>query len=75
MTRKHCEGILLYYKYVDLTSHQEVLKAWYLNLCKELDLKGRVRVAKDGINCTVSIQSSATVVHSLSSAYTLASSI
>ena len=53
MRRKHCEAILLYYEYVDLTSHQQDVKAWYLNVCKGLDLKGRVRVAKDGINCTV----------------------
>ena len=53
MTGKHCEAILLYYKYVDLASHQQDVKDWYLNVCREPELRGRVRVAKDGVNCTV----------------------
>ena len=53
MAKTSCEGILLYYKYVDLASRQEDLRQWFLTLCKELQLKGRIRVARDGINCTV----------------------
>ena len=53
MTGSSCAGILLYYKYVDLTARQEEVKQWFLTLCGELELKGRIRVARDGINCTV----------------------
>lgn len=48
-------GILLYYKYVDLSNQkQKDLHFFMSNLCRGLDLRGRVRVAEDGINCTVS---------------------
>lgn len=53
MAMTSCEGILLYYKYVDLASRQEDVRQWFLTLCEELQLKGRIRVARDGINCTV----------------------
>ena len=45
--------MLLYYKYVDLEAHQSQLHGWMLSLCQRLQLRGRVRVALDGINCTV----------------------
>ena len=57
MLETSCAGILLYYKYVDLTLCQEEVKEWFLCLCEKLQLKGRIRVAKDGINCTVSLRS------------------
>ncbi len=53
MLGNSCAGILLYYKYVDLTERQGEVQAWFLSLCKELNLKGRIRVARDGINSTV----------------------
>ena len=53
MAGRSCEGILLSYRYVDLVSNQEDVSQWFLSLCEELELKGRIRVARDGINCTV----------------------
>ncbi len=50
----HRHGILLYYTYVDLSDQQADVHQWMLCLCRDLDLRGRVRVAMDGINCTVS---------------------
>lgn len=47
------EGVLLYYKYVDLRLQQHEVHAWIQHLCTELHLRGRVRVARDGINVTV----------------------
>eukprot|EP00884_Botryococcus_braunii_P022116 jgi/Botrbrau1/8589/Bobra.0380s0010.1 len=47
------ESILLYYCYVDLHACREEIRAWFLHLCERLELKGRVRVAFDGINVTV----------------------
>ena len=41
-------------QYVDLSGHQEALQQWYLDLCSRLGLVGRVRVARDGVNVTVS---------------------
>ena len=49
-----CEGVLLYYKYIDLASRQEAVRAFYVELCGGLEQKGRIRVAKDGVNVTVS---------------------
>ena len=46
-------GILLYYKYVDLTGEQTAVKQWMQTLCEDLGLRGRIRVAQDGINTTV----------------------
>ena len=53
MTERPSAGILLYYKYVDLTTRQEEVKQWFIGLCERLELRGRIRVAKDGINTTV----------------------
>ena len=50
------EGVLLYYKYTDVTSlagGREGLRTWYEMSCLELGLVGRVRVAKDGVNATL----------------------
>ncbi|WP_199617162.1 oxygen-dependent tRNA uridine(34) hydroxylase TrhO [Paenibacillus alkalitolerans] len=45
--------ILLYYKYVPIENHEEFAKE-HLAFCKELGLKGRILVAHEGINGTVS---------------------
>lgn len=45
--------ILLYYKYVPIEDHEQ-FAAEHLKFCKELGLKGRILVAKEGINGTVS---------------------
>ncbi|MCA1012736.1 rhodanese-related sulfurtransferase [Halobacillus halophilus] len=45
--------VLLYYKYVDLPDYEEYCQN-HLNFCKDLGLKGRIIVAPEGINGTVS---------------------
>jgi len=45
--------VLLYYKYVAIENHEEFAKE-HLAFCKELGLKGRILVAHEGINGTVS---------------------
>lgn len=45
--------VLLYYKYVTIEDHEQ-FAAEHLQLCRELGLKGRVLVAEEGINGTVS---------------------
>ena len=45
--------ILLYYKYVSIEDPEQFSKE-HLKLCTELELKGRILVAKEGINGTVS---------------------
>lgn len=45
--------VLLYYKYVTIENPEE-FAAEHLQFCKELGLRGRVLVAKEGINGTVS---------------------
>jgi predicted sulfurtransferase len=47
------QGVLLYYKYIDLSQHQVDVEQFYLTLCEILGQKGRIRVARDGINVTV----------------------
>lgn len=44
--------ILLYYKYVNI-ENPEALLAWHRGVCDLLELKGRIIVAKEGINGTV----------------------
>ncbi|MDO8492957.1 MAG: rhodanese-related sulfurtransferase [bacterium] len=44
--------ILLYYKYINIED-PEALMAWQKKLCEELTLKGRIIIAKEGINGTV----------------------
>lgn len=45
--------ILLYYKYVDIENPEEVTQE-HKDMCDSLGLKGRVLIAKEGINGTVS---------------------
>jgi UPF0176 protein len=45
--------VLLYYKYVTIEDYEEFAKE-HLAFCKGLNLKGRILVAKEGINGTVS---------------------
>ncbi|EFJ49333.1 hypothetical protein VOLCADRAFT_120801 [Volvox carteri f. nagariensis] len=48
------QGILLYYKYVPLHGNDaEDVQRFYTELCGRLDLRGRIRVARDGVNVTV----------------------
>lgn len=44
--------VLLLYKYIHI-SDPEAVKGWQIDLCKKLDLKGRLIVAKEGINFTL----------------------
>lgn len=45
--------ILLYYMYVHIEDHEQYAKS-HLKFCKELGLKGRILIAEEGINGTVS---------------------
>lgn len=45
--------ILLFYMYVHIEDHEQFVKS-HLKFCKELGLKGRILVAEEGINGTVS---------------------
>lgn len=45
--------ILLYYKFVHIEDHEDYARE-HLKFCKELGLKGRILVAPEGINGTVS---------------------
>lgn len=45
--------ILLYYKFVHIENHEEFARE-HLEFCKSIGLKGRVLVAEEGINGTVS---------------------
>jgi predicted sulfurtransferase len=47
------EVILLFYKYVAV-SDPEGIKKWQQKICADLELKGRVILAKEGINATLS---------------------
>lgn len=53
MTKKYTHQVLLYYHYVDIED-PEALAEEHLAFCNELELKGRVLIAKEGINGTVS---------------------
>jgi len=44
--------ILLFYKYIDITYPEQVRK-WQELICKKLGLRGRIILAKEGINGTV----------------------
>jgi hypothetical protein len=48
------EGVLLYYKFVEIGDPNEI-KTWLFDLSTSLGLLGRIRVAPDGINVTVGI--------------------
>lgn len=58
--------ILLYYKYVDVED-PEKFKSQQFELCKQLDLKGRIIVSKEGINGTVEgkVQNTQTYIEKL----------
>ena len=45
--------VLLYYKYVDIGDQRRQIADWFREACNRLHLKGRVRVALDGVNVTV----------------------
>ena len=45
--------VLLYYKYVQIENPED-FASQHLTFCKELGLKGRILVAEEGINGTVS---------------------
>jgi len=53
MTTKKPYRVLLYYKYVHIENPEE-FAAEHLKFCKELGLKGRIIVAEEGLNGTVS---------------------
>lgn len=53
MTEQQSYQILLYYKFVHI-SDPETFKNEHLQYCKDLGLKGRILVASEGINGTVS---------------------
>src|SRR5699024_3507353 len=53
MEQKADYQVLLYYKYVPIENPEEYA-AEHLEFCKSLGLKGRILVAKEGINGTVS---------------------
>jgi predicted sulfurtransferase len=46
------EKIILFYKYVDIESPKATYK-WLFKLCQELNLKGRILLAQEGINGTL----------------------
>ena len=50
---EHPYRILLYYKYVKIEDHEEYAKL-HLKFCKSLGVKGRILVAEEGINGTIS---------------------
>lgn len=50
---EHPYRILLYYKYVKIEDHEEYAKL-HLKFCKSIGVKGRILVAEEGINGTIS---------------------
>src|SRR5690625_1730912 len=53
MTNNFTHRVLLYYHYVNIED-PETLAAEHLEFCNDLDLKGRILIAQEGINGTVS---------------------
>src|SRR5690625_1291087 len=53
MTNEKTHQVLLYYKYVDIED-PDTLAEEHLQFCNDLELKGRVHIAHEGINGTVS---------------------
>lgn len=49
------DGILLYYRYAEVPDVNDLVN-FYDSNCKSLGLLGRVRIAPDGVNVTVSIR-------------------
>ena len=58
--------VLLYYKYVPI-ENAEQFAADHLAFCKSIGLKGRILVADEGINGTVSGDYETTKIHGLRS--------
>ena len=56
------EAVLLYYLYQDLRGRAPGLRDWLAATGRELGLRGRVRVALDGLNVTVRAQVATHVV-------------
>lgn len=52
MRRINMHSIILFYKYVSIQYPQQVLK-WQKKICQELNLKGRIILAEEGINGTL----------------------
>jgi predicted sulfurtransferase/predicted esterase len=46
-------GVLLYFYYIPLFGRQDEERQWMYEMCKQLNLRGRVRIARDGINATL----------------------
>lgn len=44
--------IILFYKYTDIQYPKQIFK-WQMQVCRELNLKGRVIIANEGINATL----------------------
>lgn len=44
--------IILFYKYIDIAYPKQIMK-WQQELCKELQLKGRILISHEGINGTL----------------------
>lgn len=44
--------VLLYYHYVPIENPQELCD-WQIEICGRLDLNGRIRVAREGLNGTL----------------------
>lgn len=53
MSVHHKYRVLLYYKYVHIEDHERYA-AIHLGLCQQIGVKGRVRIASEGINGTIS---------------------
>lgn len=53
MSQQHAYRILLFYKFTNISS-PETFTAEHLQYCKDLGLKGRILIAAEGINGTVS---------------------
>jgi UPF0176 protein len=48
------EGIiLLFYKYVKIENPTEIYD-WQMEMCKKFNLVGKIRIAREGINVTLS---------------------
>lgn len=52
--------VLLYYHYVPIADPQGICD-WQIQLCANLDLKGRIRIAPEGLNGTLGILSASFV--------------
>ena len=52
-TEEEDDAVLLYYKYTPLAGREAGVRDWYEALCARLRLRGRIRVAADGVNVTV----------------------